>query len=190
MNWYSLITHMAAQSNPFTAALSAMQTGLDSQDMQRRLRALEDPVSILHPEIRDVAKALYDEVARTNESYLTELPREFYDRYGRPLTLMEGVGIVRGEHSLGGRFSAGIVVESPRGILYMAQLYEDAVKMDMLLSRVDSARRGQVQKGAEIVLEIHVPMPTIRAVFELYDARGLGILSRENGAPPTYYPQT
>src|SRR5690242_17124029 len=105
MNWYSIMIHMAAQSNPFTAALSAMQAGLDSQDMQHRLRALEDPVSTLHPDIRAVAKALYDEVARTNESYLTQLPRSFYDQYGRPLTLMESVGVVSGQHTIGPRFT-------------------------------------------------------------------------------------
>jgi hypothetical protein len=51
--------------------------------------------------------------------------------------------------------------------------------MDLLLEKVENYQVGQWLNGYEIQKEILLPIVFIRAVFDVYQANGFGICSKE-----------
>jgi hypothetical protein len=60
--------------------------------------------------------------------------------------------------------------------------------MDRLLQIVDNAQPKQWLKGAEIAVDLGLPVPVVKGVFDLYAAKGFGIVSKEIGTA-NYYAQ-
>jgi hypothetical protein len=185
VNWFFAIARIAGTGFPLTGQLVQLQAELDSEEIRQRLAKLEDPLSALHPEIREVSRHIFDGI-KAKGSEPVAFTREFYDRYARPLALLENYGCIRGTHTNGGRFYAGMWVGSPSYMLYLCALGEDSKKMDQLLERVDGAPVGKWLHGVPLAEELSLPLPVVESVFELYADNGLGIHSR-NGGAPVYY---
>ena len=103
-------------------------------------------------------------------------------RYGRVMAILESQGLIRGSHSSQKRFHLGLWLDNPHYIMYMCALFEDPDLMERLLSRVDSTPPKTWLRGAELAEEFALPLPVVRAVFQLYEAKSLGLLSKELGA--------
>jgi len=156
-----------------------LQAEIDSREMQKRLLALEDPLSSLHPDIRELSNVLYG-LLRSSGNKIPVEP-SLYGRYPRAFHILEAEGMIHPNHVLGRTFPAEVWVRNPSYILYMAALFEDADRMDALVALIDAASPKTWLRGTDLANQLGVPMPTIRAVFQMYEQRGLGLLSKEIG---------
>jgi hypothetical protein len=179
-NWFSILVRIAGASFAFTTPLVQLQSDLDSRAIQQRLTQLEDPLSTLHPDVRTVSSQIYSMLRERNANKL-EGSEQFYERYARVLAILESRGLIKGSHGLGKRFAAGFWISNPQYSLYMAGLFEDPEKMDFLLKYVDQAPPRTWLKGVDIAAELSLPIPVIKAVFDVYEAQGLGLCSKELG---------
>lgn len=177
------LARMAGVSTPLTAWLVQADAEIKSKEFQARLERLErSPYSALHPDIPEIGRILYDTLQKTGDSRL-QLDDGFMQRYGRPLAMMRKAGYVSGTATLGGgQFYGGIWVTDPGFLLYLAALYEDQDCMERFVERVDTTPTGKWLRGADLASEYALPLPVVRAVFQLYAGRGLGIVSEEIGA--------
>ncbi len=123
---------------------------------------------------------LYAEVQRTNGSRV-ELGDADFANYARVIALLEHAGHLRGQRVLGRQHPLALRLADPTYVLYMAGLFENPDAMGMLVERVDSGSFGTWLHGDALASEYKVPLPVVRAVFELYASRGLGLLSDEIG---------
>jgi hypothetical protein len=134
--------------------------------------------------VRAIAEQIYA-VLRISGTFPVDFPRAFYAEYQRPLALLEGQLYIIGTHTIGVRFFDGIWSNGPAFVLYMCGLFEDPARMNKLLEIVDTAKPGSWLKGDDIAAELILPVAVVRAVFETFHARGLGLLSEEVGV--THY---
>lgn len=180
MNWFFALARVAGASFPVTSSLAQLQAELDSAATQNRLQRLEDPVAAIHPDVNEVTGKIYDAIKQAGRLPVS-FNDEFYSRFGRVLALLEARGFIRGTHTFQKRFFTGIWVPDPNFVAYMCGLHENAGKMDRLLERIEQAPRGEWLNGVKIGEELRLPVPAVRAVFEIYSNNGLGSLSREVG---------
>ena len=157
-----------------------MSAELESREFQRRLEQLEDPISALHPDVRAVSQLLYERLAIAEGSKV-ELSPEEQDRYASPLAMLEANGLLDGTHVIGTHYAVDYWFRNPTFVLYMAALYEDANLMERLVQRVEQMERGTSLNGIQLAEELSLPVRTVKAVLELFAARGLGLMSREIG---------
>lgn len=185
MNWIASFARIIGTANPLTAMAVQFGAELDGRSIQNRLRRLEDPISSLHPDVGDVSGEIYDLVSETGESRVVFSDTQ-YDRYARVLAILEGAGMITGSHGLGKQFVAGFHLSDPSYVLYVAGLYEDPDLMERFVARVDSTPRNSWLRGSELAEEYALPLPVVRAFFQLLEVRGLGTLSRELGTANYY----
>lgn len=178
--WFRILLRVAGSSFGFTAPLVQLDAELTTRDMQQRLLKLEDPISALHPDVRDVSRIIYSDL-RNADSLKLEYPDHFYEKYARVLALLESRNLIRGTHAIGQRYFGGFRITDAEFVLYMAGLYEDADKLDFLVKYIDQASGGWL-RGEEIAAQVQVPIVLVKAIFELYEARGLGVCSKQIGA--------
>jgi hypothetical protein len=181
MKWLMSVARIVGASLPLVPSLMQLQAEIDSAAIQRRLFSLEDPISTLHPDIREVSEKLYKELAATGVANL-QFDGTFYSQYSRPLAILEAQGFIVGTHAIGARYIGGLWVQDPKYVVYLCALYEDQGKMDGLVQLLENCTPGQWLRGEDIEADLQLPRPVIKALFQLYEARGLGNCSREVGA--------
>jgi hypothetical protein len=181
MRWLMSVARIVGASLPLVPSLLQLQAEIDSAAIQRRLLSLEDPISTLHPDIREVSEKLYRELTATRVANL-RLDGAFYTQYSRSLAILEAQGYIVGTHAIGARYVDGLRVQDPKYVVYLCALYEDQSKMDGLVQLLESCRPGQWLRGEDIEADLQLPRPVIKALFQLYEARGLGDCSQEIGA--------
>jgi len=64
----------------------------------------------------------------------------------------------------------------------LCALEEDKDKMDSLIGVVENCNIGEWLDGNEIRNTIKLPLPVIMAVFNIYEAKGYGVCSKEIGS--------
>lgn len=106
----------------------------------------------------------------------------FYTQYSRPLAILEAQGFIVGTHAIGARYVDGLWLQDPRYVVYLCALYEDQSKMDRLVDLLESCKPGQWLHAKDIEGDVQLARPVIKALFQLYEARGLGQCSSEIGA--------
>ncbi|MES3035273.1 MAG: hypothetical protein V4813_14845 [Gemmatimonadota bacterium] len=181
MNWLFPLARVIGAGIPFGGVLVQISAELDSRQVQQRLTKLEDPISALHPDVRDFSRVVYEQMRATQTSRI-QFADDDLTRHARVIALLENAGHLRGSHAIGQRHPIALWLESPQYVLYMAALYEDTDAMGRVFSHLDSAPPGTWLKGEGLATQYEVPLPVVRALFELYDSRGLGVLSKETGA--------
>lgn len=181
MKWLMSVARIVGASLPIVPSLMQLQTEIDSAAIQRRLLSLEDPISTLHLDIRELSEKLYGELAATGVANL-RFDGAFYARYSRPLAILEAQGFIVGTHAIGAKYVDGLWVQDPKYVVYLCALYEDQRKMDGFVQLLESCTPGKRLRGEDIEADLHLPRPVIKALFQLYEARGLGDCSREIGA--------
>jgi len=180
VKWLMSVARIVGASLPFVPSLMQLQTEIDSVAIQRRLLALEDPISTLHPDIREVSEKLYKEMATTGVTKL-RFDVAFYTQYSRSLAILEAQGFISGTHAIGAKYVDGFWVQDPRYVVYLCALYEDQGKMDGLVQLLENCKPGQWLRGEAVEADLQLPLPVIKALFKLYEAKGLGNCSKEVG---------
>jgi hypothetical protein len=181
MKWLMSVARIIGASFPYCSSLLQLQAEIDSAAVQRRLLVLEDPISQLHPGIREVSEKLYNELSAKGEATLRFDPG-FYSQHGKSLAILEAQGFIVGSHAIGARYVDGLWLQDPRYIVYLCSLYEDQGRMDRLVELLEACPPGQWLRGEEIANALQLPRPVVKALFDLYEQRGLGVCSKEIGA--------
>lgn len=187
MDWLLAIIRIAGVSFPGAASLVQLQAEIDragAEALAERVRRLEDPISALHPDVPSVAKTIYSAMTDEDEAHVW-LDADFYNQFSKALAVLEARGFIKGQHTIGHRYHDGLRVIDPSFIMYMCALCEDDDQMQALIDRVESCERGRWLHGHDIKKDLALPMPVIRACFEVFEANGYGQCSQEIG-PPKY----
>ena len=181
MEWFSKLIRIAGVNFPGAAPLVQFQAELDSDKMAERLQKLEDPISYLQEDVQAASKAIYHESC-VNDSANLNFDEEFYAKYSRPLAALTKQSFISKKSVIGSRMPRGITLIDPTYIMYMCALAKDQNKMQEIVKIVDSCGIGKWLDGEKLKHEIGLPKYVIRAVFEIYEAKGYGFLSKTIGS--------
>lgn len=160
MKWLMSVVRIVGASLPFAPSLVQLQAESDSAAVQRRLLVLEDPISALHPDIREVSEKLYRKLVEIGDAKLRFDPA-FYAQFSRPLAILEAERFIVGTHAMGSRYVDGLWVKDPNYFVYLCALYEDQQKMDELVQVLEDCQAGQWLNGHAIAESLHLPRPVV-----------------------------
>jgi hypothetical protein len=178
MDWFFSILRIAGASFPVASSLVQLQAEFDSKTIRERISKLEDPISNLHPDIPELSRELYRKM-KYNNSVSLKFNDSFYKRYSKALASLESIGSLKGLHAIGMKYQEGIYLSDPSFIMYLCTLEEDSSKMEDLIRIVNEYEIGEWLDGNRI--EIDLPQPVIKAVFDIFEAKGFGNCSKEVG---------
>jgi hypothetical protein len=181
MEWIAALIRAVGSSFPGASSLVQLNSEIESSKVKERLERIEDPISSLHPDVRDVSSKIYQAVKSSNSNAL-DFDDEFYSSSSRPLAALEAYGAIRGEHALTKRYACGVRITSPTYMLYMAALFESDGNMSKLIHAVDTCEPGKWINGDTLASQLSLPSPLVRSVFEIYRDKGYGLLSGEIGS--------
>jgi hypothetical protein len=180
MGWFSSVVHIAATQFPVTSALSRWQDEIDRRKTEERLIRLEDPISQLHEDAQKVSRAIFDKMVELDSQYL-EFDEEFYATNNRVLTIFDAERLLKGHGDMTRLYYTFIVLTNPLYILYLCDLFADKDSMEKLYKAVDSCHLNESLLSKDLQEELTLPFPVIEAVFEIFEAKGLGFLSKFPG---------
>ena len=181
MEWIAALIRAIGASFPGAASLVQLNSEIESSNTNRRLDRLEDPISALHPEVRQLSSEIYLALKGGAATTLA-FDDSFYQRFGRPLAALEADGEIKAGHTLNKRYAFGFRITSPVYILYMAPLFESKHKMSKLVQTVDACKAGDRLDGNAVAVQLGIPVSVVRSVLELYRDKGYGLLSDEPGS--------
>lgn len=183
MEWFLTLVAMAGTVSPSAAILTQVLTGLDRKSIEERLRALEDPISHLHPKMPQLSQLLYDRlIDEWPDSARLDLKPEEYREFRHPLAELDAKGIIAGTHTLtGDRFVGGLRITDPAYLLYLQALFGELEPMEDLTRRIEGLDQGVRLNGRELQEEFPIPLLFIDALFEIYEAKGYGFTSKTIG---------
>jgi len=179
MDWFFALMRMAGACFPASAFFVQLQAEVDRVDSKRladRVRSLEDPISSLHEDVPKVAQAFYDVIRREGEPQVW-FDEQFYWGHSEVLALLEAKAMIAPQHGIGDRYSDGILIVDPSFIMYMCALCEPDDTMQLLYERVNACPPGEWLNGKEMATELDLPIPVVRACFQVFAAKGLGQVS-------------
>lgn len=180
MDWFFKMIRIAGVNFPVAASFVQLQAELNSDKIADRLQKLEDPISFLHEDVPSVSREIYQTlVSQDSESLIFN--DKFYEKYRRSLAALNERSFISLSEAVGVKVPLGIRVTDPSYMLYLCVLFEDKIKMEKLINQVDNCQPGQWLDGQFIKNDIGLPEPVIRAVFEMYEAKGYGLLSKTIG---------
>ncbi|AEG13649.1 hypothetical protein Sbal175_4440 (plasmid) [Shewanella baltica BA175] len=181
IDWFYKVVRIAGVNFPVAASFVQLQAELDSIAMYKRIEKLEDPISYLHEDIQEVSNLIYAQLVE-EDSVNLNFNDEFYLKYSRPLATLTKSGYISQNNVMGSIIPIGINLIDPSFILYMCVITGDSKAMDNLVKIVDECPVGQWLNGRTLKEDLTIPIYVIRAVFEVYQAKGYGLLSREIGS--------
>jgi hypothetical protein len=181
MDWFAKLIRIAGVNFPVSASLVQLQAEIDSAKIAAHLEKLEDPISFLHEDVPAASKEIYQKLS-TNDSVNLDFDEAFYTKYSRPLAALAKNSFISKNSVIGSRIPRGITLIDPMYIMYMCALAEDKNKMQEIVKIVDSCEVGKWLDGEKLKIEIGLPKYVIHAVFEIYAAKGYGILSKTVGS--------
>jgi hypothetical protein len=160
-----------------------LQAEIDAAEFERRLRALEDPIGQIHPEINGLCELIYAELSNSEEtSPRIELEEEQYSAYRKPLATIESSGFIKGAHAVGHQFADGFHIADPTFGLYMQAKFGASGPMEELQRVLENTVAGDRLSGHKLSQELEAPLPIVHAFFEIYETKGYGIISQEIGS--------
>ncbi len=181
LDWFCKIVRVAGVNFPGAASFIQLQAELDGMAMSKRIEKLEDPISYLHKDIQEVSKLIYAQLV-TCDSVNLHFDDEFYKKYSRPLAALDKLGYIRKKDAMGYEIPLGISLIDPSFILYICAIAGDSKNMECLVKTVEKCPIGQWIDGKVLKEKLVIPLCVIYAVFEVYEAKGYGLLSREIGS--------
>ncbi len=175
----SLIVRMAWSTNPLTASLVRFQGEPTSRSAQAKLLESDDPLSALHPGVRELSRLVYDSVKAAGKAHVF-FDDAFYARHERALSLLVARGYITTTATGTQRFYGGLRC-SAHYLTYMCALYEDPEKMDRLADVMDACEKGRTLDSSVVARQVELPLPVVNAAFEGYEANGWGVCSKTIG---------
>jgi len=176
MSWFFKLIKVAGAAFPVSASLVQLQAELDADKFEARLKSLEDPISSLHKDISAVSDAIFKKFKEKDNVSLC-FDEEFYIRYSRVLATLNAKRLISKSGAIGSQIPLAIKIIDPSFILYMANMFENTHKMQELFDIADRCEIGVSINAEEIGESIGLPKYLIRAVFEIYEAKGYGYRS-------------
>jgi len=181
MEWFLKLIRIAGVNFPVAASMVQLQAEIDSVKIAERLNKLEDPISFLHEDVPAASKEIYQNLS-VNDSVKLVFSDGFYTKYSRPLAALSKKSYISMNSVIGSRIPRGITLTDPTFIMYMCVLAEDQNKMQRIVEIVDTCEIGKWLDGDKLKYQIELPKYVIRAVFEIYEAKDYGILSKTIGS--------
>ncbi|OUS51292.1 hypothetical protein BM607_008470 [Shewanella sp. SACH] len=181
MESFLRIMRIAGVNFPVAASFIQISNEFDAIKIQKRLDALEDPISYLHQDLPALSHVIYLALVE-NDSSMLILRADVYKKYSRAFAILDSKGLIEKFNELGSLYPVEIKVSDPCFILYLCTRFEETKKMDLLLALVENCEVGKWLNGYEIQKEVQLPIVFIRAVFDVYQAKGFGICSRESNS--------
>ena len=181
MEWFLKLVRIAGVNFPVAASLVQLQAEIDSGKIAERLNKLEDPISFLHEDVPAASKEIYQNLS-VNDSVNLDFADGFYTMYSRPLAALSKKSFISMNNVIGSRTPRGITLIDPTFIMYMCVLAENQNKMQRIVEIVDTCEIGKWLDGDKLKYEIGLPKYVIRAVFEIYEAKDYGLLSKTIGS--------
>jgi len=180
MDWLFSIIRVAGVAFPVASSLVQLQAEIDSKTLKARVAKLEDPVSYLHDDVPELSRKIYTKLKQCDSTKL-DFDEEFYEKYSRGLAVLESQGYIKGSHAIGKKYAAGIRIVDPSYIMYLCALEEDDLKMETLIKIVETCKVGDWLNGKHIQTTNNLPLPVVKAVFDIYESKGYGICSKTIG---------
>ena len=181
MDWLFSVVRVAGASFPLASSLVQLNSEVESKSLAARVRRLEDPVSVLHDDVPEASRKIY-EALKTQDSSHLEFDEDFYSRFRRPIAALASQHYLECLRGLNSTLPRAIYLSDPSYVMYMCGLAEDDQKMSSLVARVDECPLGQWLDGEAIKQETGVPLEAVRACFRIYESKGYGLCSKELGA--------
>lgn len=181
MGWLLSIIKIAGASFPVASSFVQFIEEVESRELTERVDRLEDPVSCIHEDVQKLSRLIYRKLKLEKLTKL-DFDDKFYKKYRRALATLESHGFIKGGHTLGKKYEAGIRLVDPSYIMYLCALEEDDEKMESLIKVVKDCEVGEWLDGKNIQTSIDLPLPVIKAVFDIYESKGYGICSKEIGS--------
>jgi hypothetical protein len=188
MNWFYSIIRVAGASFPGASSLVQLQAEIDSKVLDDRISKLEDPISNLHSDVPDLSRNIYRNLKTYNSAYL-DFDEDFHKKYSRALAELESKCYIRRSDAIGKNCAPKIRILNPLYIMYLCKLEEDSKKMESLIKLVDECKAGESLDGNNIQMSIDLPLPVIKAAFEIYESKGYGLCSKTVGSCKYYVPK-
>lgn len=176
MNWFFKLVKIAGASFPVASSLVQLQSELDSDELNRRIQKLEDPISNLHEDVYGLSKGIYRELKNTDTINLN-FSDEFYKKYSRALAALESSNYILQNYRIGSRIPLGIELSDPTYILYMALQFENQESMQEIFDIADRCQIGESVSAENLAPSLMLPKYVIRAVFEVFESKGYGLRS-------------
>jgi hypothetical protein len=180
IDWFIKIVRIAGVNFPVAASLVQFQAEIDAFIMDSRIKKIEDPISNLHEDVKPFSELLYRKIKSTDSIQL-ELENSDYIKFSRVIALLASAGYFETEHAAGLSVPIGISLSDPTYIMYLCKLFEHTYKMEELIGLVDSCMIGEWLDGNGIAESIELPLCVVDAVFRIYEAKGLGLVSPDVG---------
>lgn len=181
MDWFLSVVRMAGVAFPVASSLVQLQSEIDSKILKERVARLEDPVSYLHDDVPELSRTIYRRLVLKNSEGL-DFEEEFYSKFGRALAVLESQNYIEGGHAIGKKYAGGIRIVDPSYIMYMCALEEDDLKMETLMKIIERCNVGERLDGKIIQATTNLPLPVIKAVFDIYESKGYGFCSKIVGS--------
>jgi hypothetical protein len=184
-DWFCLAIRVIGASFGGTASLLRAQDEIAAKQMKERIERLEDPISNLHEDARKVSKEIFDKMVELDSEVL-EFDEEFYAKNNRVLAIFDSKGLLKGKGVLSKRYYTHIILTDPVYILYLCNLFADTNSMKKLYETVDSCQPGDALLSRKLQEELDLPLPSIEAMFKIFEAKGLGLVSEFTGGITRY----
>ena len=181
IEWFLKIIRIAGVNFPGSASLVQLQAEYDSDLIASKLKKLEDPISFLHEDMPEVSMEIYQKL-RNEDTINLDFEDVFYLKYSRVLAILAKERFISKKSVKGSRIPLGINVIDASYIMYMCSLKEDLKKMQEIIDIVERCEVGLWLHGDDLKDSIGLPKSVIHAVFEIYESKGFGILSKTMGS--------
>ena len=179
IDWFCSFIRVVGVNFPGAASLVQIQAEIDSQLIEKRLLALEDPISVLHADVHAFSKDIFVAITDENTNVI-EFSDDLYKKYSRVIAVLESEGLIHTERAAGCQYPLAIILDEPLYVMYVFALYEDPKNMEELFNAVDGCEVGEWLDGEKMNLGISIV--AIRAMFLMFSEKEYGLVSNEIGA--------
>lgn len=147
----------------------------DFLQLKVELRQFEELISRLHEDVPKVSKEIYQKMSTTDSDNI-KFDQEFYVKYRRAIISLELNSLVLQRKRIGTNAIQGIYIINQLYIVYMSACSEDRKKAQEVVSIVDKCKVGDWLDSKEIKDKTGLPKCVVKAIFEIYQAKGYGSL--------------
>jgi len=143
----------------------------------------------IEPQIKEdadnLSKIVYQQIKehRYDDSDTSfKLDDKVYDQYKKAIKYLVSEGFIKEERAIGHKYPIKMRLTNPLYKSYICELTDDAAMLSKLTGIMNSMTEGEQIRAADAREKgINLPLPIIRAVFELYEYKQDGIMSKTIG---------
>jgi hypothetical protein len=180
VEWFFRFVRMAGASNPVSAIFLQIQSEVDAIEVNKRLDSLEDPIISMHDLSYELCKCLYQGML-DGGGFDLNLEDDFYSNYSRPLAIFEAKGYVKRIMGVGCQHVTVVELTDPSFIVYLGRKFADQISIAELYDLVENCQVGEHIDGIQLGNALNVPFLIVRALFQVCQNNGIGLLSNETG---------